>query len=210
MTFSCSNSIDKWVIAPIQKFGHFNEEVFYKGKNELFIRIFWINDHIRKPIFSHVSSGIFKTAFYVRENWKNGLIFIAAWTFIIGGTGLMYGFKAVALPLAIGVSSGIITGVFGGIIVVLSMSKDEMPEYNTIWKMINAGLNQLSPNGTRPIVISVATTVILASVVIFPLGAGFFIGILIGNHIATEIGTSDLKSSERTLSSQITDETVQT
>ncbi len=48
-------------------------------------------------------------------------------------------------------------------------------------------MDKLDPHGTRPIVIAIATTVMLAACVIFPYLLAFIVGLVIGNHVMTNI-----------------------
>ncbi|MCB1084447.1 MAG: hypothetical protein KDK61_09070 [Simkania sp.] len=148
------------------------------------------------PIVYNVTNCANKTASFIQNNWRSLILFIVAGGVIIGGVGLMYGFEAVSLPLVIGFGCGLPIASLSGIIVTKWIDPEGKIENNTLWQLINAGLNKLPANGARPIVISVAVTVILAASAVFPLVMGIGFGILIGNHVATKIGLQQNFSSE--------------
>jgi hypothetical protein len=127
-----------------------------------------------------------KTVTFVKNNWKPLMAYIFAWMVIITCTGLMYGFKAVALPLTIGLGCGLIFGVITGILAVEVFD----PEGKiTLWNLLNQVIEKLDPNGTRQIVLSVAVTVLLAASIVFPYVMGAVFGIFAGNQMATKAGS---------------------
>ncbi len=125
---------------------------------------------------------------FVRANWGRLLSYTVAWGIIFAGVGLMYGFKATAIPLSIGMGCGSAFGVLLGILSVTvfdSLAKEK--GNNTLWCLINKGFNSLDSNGTRAILVSVCVTVVMAASVVFPYVLGIIFGIIVGNHLATKI-----------------------
>ncbi len=125
---------------------------------------------------------------YLIENWESLVFFVIALTVIISGTGLMYGFKAVALPLLYGMGGGLVIGGITGLITVFWIDPQGEIKPNTFWGLTNTYLNKLNPNGIRPIVIAIAVPVILAVTVVTPAPMGIGFGFIIGNHVVTAIG----------------------
>lgn len=155
-----------------------------------------------------VSNTMAKVACYIRYNWVTILTYYLAWGVILGCTGLMYGFKAVSLPLSVGLTCGIGFGLISGTLTVLivrakthqKIHKDQLP---SLWTYLNHWINGLDENGTRRIVLSVAVTVILAAAVVFPYVIGGLLGMIIGNHLATKIGLNvNLKGEQEHVSTQ--------
>ena len=122
------------------------------------------------------------TYFITKGNWQPLFFSAVALTVIIGGIGLMYGFETVAFPFSQGLAGGLVIGVFTGAVVILIDPKGKLKP-NTIWDATNMFINKLPPNGLRPILLSVAVTVILAAIVVFPPGMGCVLGIIMGNHL---------------------------
>lgn len=146
-----------------------------------------------------------KTINFIRDSWKQLLAYIFAWGVVIACTGLMYGFHAVAFPFAIGMGCGFIFGGITGILTVtvfddkkkkdfgienqvVSDVRNKTVKINTLWDLLNHGIEQLDPNGTRQIFLAVAVTVILAASVVFPYVIGALFGIFIGNQLVTKAG----------------------
>lgn len=134
-------------------------------------------------VIGHVSQ---KTVAFVKRNWRQIISYFFAWGTIIACTGLMYGFQAVSLPLTIGMGCGVAFGLITGILTVKVFPSGRV----TPWNLLNNGIGQLDPNGTRQIVLSVAVTVVLAASVVFPYVLGALFGIFIGIQIATKIGVN--------------------
>lgn len=126
---------------------------------------------------------------FVRENWKTVMLYVFAWGVIVGFSGFLYGFKAVALPLTIGMGAGFVVGGLAGVLTTTIF--DPLDKYNgknSAWDVINMGINKLDPNGTRQVVLGIAITVILAAAVIYPHALGAIFGVLVGNQLITKIG----------------------
>ncbi|MCH9625349.1 MAG: hypothetical protein S4CHLAM123_05200 [Chlamydiales bacterium] len=143
-------------------------------------------------IVNAAKAAVQKTVTFIHQNWKQLLAYLLAWTVIVVGTGLLYGFEAVALPLTIGLAFGFGLGIMSGILMVETLKvydpENTLNGQNTLWNLLNRGLESLDPNGTRLIMLSVAVTVILATAVVFPYATGGLLGVFIGNQIATKIG----------------------
>jgi hypothetical protein len=133
-----------------------------------------INEHIVKKIVR-----------FIKDNWATLIKFSIAWGVIIAGIGLLYGFSAVAWPLAIGLSCGIGFGLLTGVITKTIIKPDT--DAKTIWEFVNSWINGLDANGHRAIVTSIIVTVVLAATVFFPIAVGSILGFVLGNHISTKI-----------------------
>lgn len=131
---------------------------------------------------------------FIKKNWSQLITYAIAWSVIVSGVGLIYGFQATAIPLMIGLGCGVAFGMLLGILTVSVWDRSNRWDgQNTIWNFLNEKLSSLD-NGTRAIVISVCVTVVLAVTVVFPYVAGGVLGIIIGNHLTTKIGYNIKKS----------------
>lgn len=124
---------------------------------------------------------------FIKKNWVHLLAYAIAWGVIVTGVGLMYGFKATALPLTIGLGCGFALGTALGIGTVCLFNPKNDHEPNTAWGFLNKWFNSLDANGTRAIFVSVGVTVILAATVVFPYALGGAMGCILGNVVATKI-----------------------
>ena len=122
-------------------------------------------------------------AAFIKKYWPQLIAYIVAWGLIVTCTGLLYGFKAVALPLTIGIGCGLAFGVIVGILTTKSF--DKKGKYS-LWNILDGLINRVKDPGTRQIVSSVAVTVILAAAVVFPHALGAIFGILIANQLAVQ------------------------
>jgi hypothetical protein len=140
-----------------------------------------------KPAVKESTPGLTvgKTATFIKNNWQRMTIYLGAWSVVIACAGGLYGFRAVALPLTIGMGGGIVIGCAAG----LKMAKDPN-EIDSLWDRLNDAIEKIDPNGTRPIVLSIAVTVILSASVLFPYLMGGVIGVFIGNQAAVKAGSS--------------------
>jgi len=138
------------------------------------------------PIGESLHTAAKKTAAFIKNNWKPLLSYVLAWGLIVSCTGLMYGFKAVALPLTIGIGCGLAFGIITGILTVKVFDPDGKI---TLWNLLNQMIERLDPNGTRQIVLAIAVTVLLAASIVFPYVMGAVFGIMIGNQISTKAGS---------------------
>lgn len=135
-----------------------------------------------------------RTGRYIKTYWTTILALGIAWGIIIAGIGAMYGFNATALPFTMGMGIGFGVGIMTGILTVKILDpknshvNKEGWAHNTLWDLINAGLYQLDPNGTRMILLSVVVTVLLWAASFLPTPVGLLFGLLMGNKLATGIG----------------------
>lgn len=146
----------------------------------------------------HIASPFVETAArlvrYIKQYWTTILALGIAWGIIVAGIGAMYGFNATALPFTIGISIGFGVGLMTGLLTVKVLDpknqhvNEEGWAYNTLWDLINAGLYQLDPNGTRMILLSVVVTVLLWAASYLPTPIGLLFGLLMGNKLATGAG----------------------
>jgi hypothetical protein len=137
----------------------------------------------------NVATAAAHTARFVKNNWKQTIGYILAWSVVIVCSGALYGFQAVALPLTIGFAVGLgIGGITGMLTNKIFDPQDQYRGKNTIWDLLNFGIEQLDPNGTRQIVTAISVTVLLAASVIFPYALGGIFGLLVGNQVITKIG----------------------
>lgn len=140
-----------------------------------------------------------RVANYIENEWWKVLLYAIAWGVIIGGYGGLYGFDAVAYPLAIGMAGGFGVGIISGILTVtLFDPKQEATGRNTLWDLLNLGLIGLDEYGTRQIIMTVAVSVLLAAATVFPYAVGGLMGAVIGNQFATKIGEYPLSDENET------------
>ncbi len=123
-----------------------------------------------------------KTHTFVSKNKVKILMFLVAVGVITGGMGLMYGFKAVALQVTIGIGGGLCFGVIVGI-----LSYHVLKTEKSVWGHIKIGIDYLDEWGVRPFVIAVAVTVLLATSLKFPYVMGGVFGTVVGNDIIFKI-----------------------
>ncbi len=138
------------------------------------------------PVVATLGSAFGKTATFVKNNWRQLVGYLLTWGVIISCTGLLYGFKAVALPLTIGLGFGAAFGLIAGLLSVNSF--DPEGKY-TLWNILNQGIEGLDQNGTKQIVLAVAVTVLLAASVVFPYVMGAVFGLFIALQVAVKIGS---------------------
>lgn len=113
--------------------------------------------------------------------------YVVAMGIIVCGVGLLYGWKATAVPLSIGMGCGLGFGMLTGVATGLFIDKTNKYPRNTIWGWMNHGLTILDGNGTRAIVVTVCVAVICATMVVFPHFAGAAIAIPVGNIVLTKL-----------------------
>lgn len=120
-----------------------------------------------------------KISLFLRNNWKNILLYILAWALILACH------HTVAVTLTIWLSIGLGAGVVFGIFTAnLSNKKNKDERTTSIWNLINHGLQQLDANGTRQILLATITASISALIYAIPEVIGFSIGASIGNQIS--------------------------
>lgn len=144
---------------------------------------------ISSMVKSAAVSAAHKTIHWVKNNWKQIIAYILAWSIVVTCSGLLYGFEAVALPLTIGLGCGLVAGALVGLLMTTAIDpKDKWRGKNTAWDLLNMGIDKLDQNGTRQIVLAISVTVLLAASVIFPYALGAVFGLLVGNQVVTKIG----------------------
>jgi hypothetical protein len=137
-------------------------------------------------------NGARNTVRFIKENWPTIILLAVAWGGIIAGMGAMYGFKATALPLTVGLGCGVGCGVLIGLLTVHVLDpQNEHQGMNTLWDVVNVGFYKLEANGTRGILQAVVITVVLWAAGIFPTPMGVVFGVFMGNLVIVRIGFID-------------------
>ncbi|WP_235043340.1 hypothetical protein [Chlamydia pecorum] len=116
---------------------------------------------------------------FLRDNWKYILLYILAWALIVACH------HAVAITLTIWLGIGLGIGlIFWSFLVSNCLDRDNKnPNMNSLWNLINYGLQQLDPNGTRQILLATIIASISSLIYAIPQAVGFVIGFSIGNQI---------------------------
>ncbi|VVT42939.1 hypothetical protein BOKEGFJH_00464 [Chlamydia avium] len=120
-----------------------------------------------------------KISLFLRNNWKYILLYILAWVIILACHHTMA--ATLTIWLGIGLGAGVIFGIF------TSSALDRKNAYkniNSIWNLMNYGLQQLDPNGTRQILLATIIASISSLIYAIPEAVGFAIGATIGNQIS--------------------------
>jgi hypothetical protein len=154
------------------------------GLNRFLGIVAYGEDKALKEAASLARAAADKISLFVKNNWKPLLAYLVAWSVIIASSGLLYGFKAVALPLTIGLGAGLGFGLIVGILTAKAFGSKE-----TLWNRLNSVIERLDPNGTRQIVLAVGVSVLLAASVVFPYVLGGLFGMFIGNQLAVKVAT---------------------
>lgn len=149
------------------------------------------------PIARAVKSTAANTADYIKAHWKHLLAYIFAWGVIVVLSGSMYGFQTVALPLTIGIACGLALGILTGILTATVFDrKNERQDHNTLWGILNLGIDFLDANGTKNFLTALVVSVTIAASVIFPYAIGAVFGLFLGNYLATKIGLWDREADD--------------
>ncbi len=150
-----------------------------------------VSDSAKQPSSPPISARLLNTGKAVGNFFlanKGQLIgYVVAMGIIVCGVGLLYGWKATAVPLSIGMGCGLGFGMLTGVATGLFIDKTNKYPRNTIWGWMNHGLTILDGNGTRAIVVTVGVAVICATMVVFPHFAGAAITIPVGNIVLTKL-----------------------
>ncbi|QVE49220.1 hypothetical protein SBV42_00350 [Chlamydia crocodili] len=132
-----------------------------------------------KTCLDHVRSVGEKISSFLRDNWKYILLYILAWALILACHHTM----AVTLTIWLGIGLGI--GVIFGIFTANVLDrKNKYKNTNSLWNLMNYGLQQLDPNGTRQILLATIIASISALIYAIPEAVGITIGACIGNQIS--------------------------
>lgn len=120
-----------------------------------------------------------KISLFIRNNWKYILLYILAWTLIL----ICHHTVAATLTiwLGIGLGSGIVFGIFSANVLD---KHNQHKEINSLWNLIDYGLRQLDPNGTRQFLLATIIASISALIYAIPEAIGFTIGALLGNQLS--------------------------
>ncbi|EPP34500.1 putative transmembrane protein [Chlamydia ibidis] len=120
-----------------------------------------------------------KISLFLRNNWKYILLYVLAWSLILACH------YTVALTLTIWLGIGLGAGVVFGIFTANVLDRDnKYNNINSLWNLINYGLLQLDPNGTRQFLLATIIASISSLIYAIPEGVGFMIGACIGNQIS--------------------------
>lgn len=136
-----------------------------------------------------------KTANFMRAHWKDLLGNALAWGAIIVLCGALHGFQTVSLPMLIGTGAGIAVGSLTGIVTAKLFG--EKAREKTIWGLFNSNINKLPPNGTKTLLLAVATSAYLLAASIMPHAMGGITGLIVGNLAVTMIALTAAKWSDR-------------
>lgn len=120
-----------------------------------------------------------KISRFLRDNWKYILLYILAWAIILACHHAVA--ATLTIWLGIGLGAGVIFGIF------TSNVLDRQNTYkniNSMWNLMNYGLQQLDPNGTRQILLATIIASISSLIYAIPEAVGFAIGATIGNQIS--------------------------
>ncbi|BAE81083.1 conserved hypothetical protein [Chlamydia felis Fe/C-56] len=132
-----------------------------------------------KTCMDHIRSVGEKISLFLRDNWKYILLYILAWALILACHHVM----AVTLTIWLGIGLGI--GVVFGIFTANVLDrKNKYKNTNSLWNLMNYGLQQLDPNGTRQILLATIIASISSLIYAIPEAVGFTIGACIGNQIS--------------------------
>ncbi|WP_284441875.1 hypothetical protein [Chlamydia gallinacea] len=132
-----------------------------------------------KTCRDHVRSIGEKISLFLRDNWKYILLNILAWAIILACHHTVA--ATLTIWLGIGLGAGVIFGIF------TSTALDRQNAYkniNSIWNLMNYGLQQLDPNGTRQILLATIVASISSLIYAIPQAVGFAFGATIGNQIS--------------------------
>ncbi|WP_348662893.1 hypothetical protein [Chlamydia vaughanii] len=132
-----------------------------------------------KTCMDHVRSVGEKISLFLRNNWKYILLYILAWALILACHHTMA--ATLTIWLGIGLGVGVIFGIFTA--TVLDRN-NKYKNTNSMWNLINYGLKQLDPNGTRQILLATIIASISSLIYAIPEAVGFTIGASIGNQIS--------------------------
>lgn len=137
------------------------------------------NIHPNKGCCGILKKSLEKIGAFLKANWKYILLYILAW-------GLVLACHApVALTLTIWLGIGFGAGVIWGIFSANVLDKQNKYKHiNSIWNLLNHGLMQLDPNGTRQLLLAAIIASISALIYAIPQTIGFIIGACIGNQIS--------------------------
>ncbi|WP_100934033.1 hypothetical protein [Candidatus Chlamydia corallus] len=120
-----------------------------------------------------------KIGLFVQRNWKYILLYILAWALIL------VCHHTVALTLTIWLGIGLGIGVVFGIFTATCVDKENKYRHvNSLWNLINHGILQLDPNGTRQILLATIIASISALIYAVPQAVGLVIGFSIGNQLS--------------------------
>nr|CRI42199.1 Uncharacterized protein BN1224_DC9_AM_00030 [Chlamydia pneumoniae] len=120
-----------------------------------------------------------KIGLFLQRNWKYILLYILAWALIL----VCHHTVALTLTIWLGVGLGI--GVVFGIFTATCLDKENKHRHvNSLWNLINHGILQLDPNGTRQILLATMIASISALIYAVPQAVGLVIGFSIGNQLS--------------------------
>ncbi|QEM74015.1 hypothetical protein ABCH17_01145 [Chlamydia abortus] len=132
-----------------------------------------------RTCMDHARSVGEKISTFLRDNWKYILLYILAWALILACHHTM----AVTLTIWLGIGLGV--GVLFGIFTANVLDrKNKYKNTNSLWNLMNYGLQQLDPNGTRQILLATIIASISSLIYAIPEAVGFTIGACIGNQIS--------------------------
>lgn len=116
---------------------------------------------------------------FIKTNWKYVLLYMLAWSLIL----VCYHTIAATLTiwLGIGLGSGIIFGVFTANVLD---KNNKYKQVNSLWNLINHGLQQLDPHGTRQFLLATVIAAISSLIYTIPEAIGFSIGAALGNQLS--------------------------
>jgi len=144
-------------------------------------------NHEGEKIVKSCMFAVSKTYVYAQQKLIQIAAYAIAWGVIFAISGTLYGFKAVSIPLTIGLGCGLgVGGVAGFLTCIILDPKYSRLGKNTPWDLINQGLDKLDTN-TRQIVRNISITVIIAASVIYPIPMGVIFGILVSYQAMTRI-----------------------
>jgi len=123
---------------------------------------------------------------FLKKNGAPLVLYTVAWLIIIGGMWVLKG-RLNAIHVAIGIGCGAALGTIGSFFTVAVFDKRNQLQANTLWNILNLALHWLGEHGTRPMLISICVTVLLAASGHFPYAVGGGIGCLIANHLMTKV-----------------------
>lgn len=134
------------------------------------------NTYCLKPAME----GIHKIGVYIRDHQKSAVANIVAWGLILIFCGGVHGFKAVSLPMFIGIGPGILGGLLIGLIAYKSFHHQHE---GRIWTHLKNELRAI-PEWTRTLLLAIMASGYLMACCQMPYATGALAGIFLGSLLS--------------------------